>query len=154
MIVYRLSRAKYCQDLSGRGAEIAGGRWNSMGVSMLYTSSSRALCVTEIAVHASLNYVPDDYFLITIHIANDAPIATINENQLPVDWNSFKHGNATQLIGDKFVKEEKYLVLKVPSAAVQGDYNYIINPRHKLMSKVKIKEIEAFGFDARLFIKN
>lgn len=153
MIVYRLARAKFCQDLSGRGAELTGGRWNSKGIPMVYTSSSRALCMTEIAVHMPLGILPADYFLITISLPNDAPMAAYNEKNLPVGWNSFPHKNVTQAIGDKFIKDEKFLVLKVPSAVVQGDYNYIINPRHKSMAKVKIEDIEDFRFDERLFIR-
>lgn len=154
MIVYRLSRAKYCQDLSGRGAELSGGRWNSKGIALVYTSSSRALCVTEIAVHMPLGIIPKDYFLITVFIPDDVPMSIYNEKNLPSDWDSLPHGNITQQIGDRFVNESKFLVMKVPSAVVQGDYNYIINPRHKMMNKVKIKNIEAFRFDERLFIKN
>jgi RES domain-containing protein len=153
MIVYRLARAQFCQDLSGRGAEITGGRWNSKGTSLVYTSSSRALCVTEIAVHMPLGVIPEDYFLITIQLPPDATVKEYNETRLPSLWNSFPHGNATQMIGDQFVREDKYLVLKVPSAVVQGDYNYLLNPRHKMMNKVRIKEVEAFRFDERLFIK-
>ncbi|MDO1502618.1 RES family NAD+ phosphorylase [Winogradskyella maritima] len=43
MIVYRLGKEKYKNDLSGIGAEKFGGRWNSKGVRMVYTSQSRAL---------------------------------------------------------------------------------------------------------------
>ena len=153
MIVYRLARANYKEDLSGKGAELAGGRWNSKGTALVYTSSSRALCVTEIAVHTPLGIIPEDYYLVSILIPDDAPMAMYNEKNLPEDWNSYPHGNATQMIGDKFVKEEKFLVLKVPSATVQGDYNYLLNPRHKMAIKVKIKETSFFTFDERLFIK-
>ena len=59
MIVYRLSKSKYSADLSGKGAEKAGGRWNSKGVAMVYTSASRALCTAEVAVHVPLGIVTD-----------------------------------------------------------------------------------------------
>ena len=68
MIVYRLAKSKFAKDLSGRGAEIAGGRWNSKGVRMVYASASRALCTTEIAVHTPLGNVPTDYQIISIII--------------------------------------------------------------------------------------
>ena len=150
MIVYRLSKAQYAQDLSGKGAELVGGRWNSRGNAMLYTSQSIALCVTEIAVHVSLGILPKDYQLIHIEIPDED---LLEMKRLPKDWQSFPHSNSTQMIGDKFLKEHKHLVFKVPSAAVQGEFNYLVNPRHKNFNQIKIVKIEDFNFDERLFRK-
>ena len=150
MIVYRLSKAQYAQDLSGKGAELVGGRWNSRGNAMLYTSQSIALCVTEIAVHVPLGILPKDYQLIHIEIPDED---LLEMKRLPKDWQSFPHSNSTQMIGDKFLKEHKHLVFKVPSAAVQGEFNFLINPRHKNFSQIKIVKIEDFNFDERLFRK-
>lgn len=148
MIVFRLSKEKFSRDLSGKGAELAGGRWNSKGNPMLYTSQSIALCVTEIAVHVPLGILPKDYQLVHIEL----PKTEILEiKRLPKDWQSFPHANSTQMIGDKFLKEHKFLVMKVPSASVQGEFNYLINPWHKDFNKIKIHKIENFTFDERLF---
>ena len=49
------------------------------------------------------------------------------------------------------LKENKFLVMKVPSATVQGEFNYLINPRHKNFNQIKIVKIENFNFDERLF---
>ena len=150
MIVYRLSKAQYAQDLSGKGAELVGGRWNSRGNAMLYTSQSIALCVTEIAVHVPLGILPKDYQLIHIEIPDED---LLEMKRLPKDWQSFPHSNSTQMIGDKFLKEHKHLVFKVPSAAVQGEFNFLINPRHKNFNHIKIVKLEDFNFDERLFRK-
>ncbi|WP_312824622.1 RES family NAD+ phosphorylase [Epilithonimonas sp.] len=150
MIVYRLSKEIYANDLSGKGAEIAGGRWNSKGRHTLYTGQSIALCVTEIAVHIPLGILPKDYRLVHIEIPD---VEFFEPKRLPKDWNIFPHPNSTQKIGDKFLKENKFLLMKVPSAAVQGEFNYIINPRHINFSEVRIKKIEKFTFDDRLFIR-
>ena len=150
MIVYRLSKAQYALDLSGKGAELVGGRWNSRGNAMLYTSQSIALCVTEIAVHVPLGILPKDYQLIHIEIPDED---LLEMKRLPKDWQSFPHSNSTQMIGDKFLKEQKFLVFKVPSAAVQGEFNYLVNPKHKNFNQIKIVKIEDFNFDERLFRK-
>ena len=148
MIVFRLSKEKFSRDLSGKGAEVVGGRWNSKGNPMLYTSQSIALCVTEIAVHVPLGILPKDYQLVHIEL----PKTEILEvKKLPKDWQTFPHANSTQMIGDKFLKENKFLVMKVPSAMVQGEFNYLINPWHKDFNKIKIHKIENFTFDERLF---
>ncbi len=140
----------YAADLSGRGAEIAGGRWNSKGSAALYTAQSIALCVTEIAVHIPLGILPKDYRLIHIEIPDSA---CFEPKRLPKDWNTFPHPDSTQKIGDKFLKDQRFLTMKIPSAAVQGEFNYIMNPRHPDFSQVKIKKIEKFTFDDRLFIR-
>jgi len=151
MIVYRLSKAKYKNDLSGKGAELAGGRWNSKAVPILYTSESRALCTAEIAVHSPLGTIPSDYWIISIEIPDNVEISEIDPSTLPEDWDVAPHTNATQLIGDKFVSQGKTLVLKVPSAVVQGDFNYLINPAHSLFPLVRMIDSEIFEFDKRLF---
>lgn len=153
MIVFRLSKSIYANDLTGRGAEKAGGRWNSKGISMVYTSESRALCTTEIAVHTPLGILPEDYVIIAIEIPNALQIAEIKHIALPEDWKSLPHSHSTQEIGDAFVTDEKSAVLKVPSAVVQGEFNYLLNPSHKDFKKIKVKLVEAFDFDERLFIK-
>ena len=153
MIVYRLSKSKYARDLSGTGAEKVGGRWNSRGVAILYTSASRALCTTEIAVHMPLGIIPKDYQLVTIDIPDDNILELIAAD-LPRDWRSIPHADSTQKIGDSFVAEGEYLVLKVPSVVVPGDFNYLINPQHEYASKVKVESIEPFSFDRRLFVKS
>lgn len=150
MIVYRLSKSVYANDLSGKGADLVGGRWNSRGNAVLYTSQSIALCVTEIAVHVPLGILPKDYDLIHIEIPDDN---ILEVKRLPKDWQTFPHADSTQKIGDKFLKDKKYLVLKVPSAAVQGEFNFLVNPRHPDFDKVKIKKKEKFSFDERLFVK-
>ncbi|MDO6391362.1 RES family NAD+ phosphorylase [Pontibacter sp. BT731] len=153
MIVYRLSRKLYCNDLSGKGAELAGGRWNSKGIAVLYTSESIALCTVEIAVHMPLGIVPKDYYLVTIELPDDAPIGEIHEKNLASSWKSFPHSSVTQKVGDSYVRDGAYLILKVPSATVQGTFNYLVNPRHPAFHKVRILKTEPFVFDKRLFIK-
>jgi RES domain-containing protein len=153
MIVYRLSKSKYSKDLSGAGAEKAGGRWNSKGTPMLYTSGSRALCVAEIAVHMPLGLVPQDYQLIIIEIPEKTAMLEIDPKDLQPGWYSFPPVKATQKTGDDFIRHGKYLVMKAPSAVVQGDFNYLINPRHRDFEQVRIMDIEIFQFDSRLFVK-
>jgi len=153
MIVFRLSKSKYAGDLSGKGAEKSGGRWNSKGIALVYTSASRALCTTEIAVHTPLGNLPLDYRLITIEIPDDIQQKETVASELANDWNSIPPSYSTREIGDKFVAERKYLVLKVPSVVVPGDYNYLLNPNHPEFDKIKIMSIEPFNFDERLFIK-
>lgn len=149
MIVYRLSKGKYHRDLTGKGAEMYGGRWNSKGTALLYTSQSRALTFAEISMHIPLGIVPKDYFLITIEIPDTAAIFYLPDSDLPLDWRSNPHSDSTQKIGDNFARQLTHLALVVPSAVVPGDFNYLINPSHPDMREVTIVDVDPFEFDSR-----
>lgn len=153
MIVFRLSKSRHSRDLSGKGAEKFGGRWNSKGVALVYTSDSRALCTAEIAVHTPLGNLPFDYEITLIKIPDNTIIPELETTELPSDWKSIPHSHSTQEIGDRFVDEQKFVVLKVPSAVVQGEFNYLINPAHSDFRSIEIEKTEAFSFDERLFIR-
>ena len=151
MIVYRIARGKYKDDLSGTGAEINGGRWNNKGAKLLYTASSIALAMTEVAVNVPFGILPVGYFVISIEVPK-VPIPIVHESDfVDTTWNSHPPSHLTQKIGDDFVSANKDLILKVPSVVVPGDFNYLINPLHKEFSKIKILDINPFGFDPRLF---
>jgi len=153
MIVFRLSKSKFANDLSGKGAEKSGGRWNSKGTPLVYTSASRALCTTEIAVHTPLGNLPLDYKIISVEIPDDILIQELPAGELPPNWKSIPHAHATQVIGDRFVSEGVFAVLKVPSVVVQDEFNYLINPAHTDSRLIRIIAVDPFNFDERLFIK-
>ena len=52
MDVYRLTKVKYKDPLDPFGAHAHGGRFNSKGVSVLYTGDSAALALLETRVHS------------------------------------------------------------------------------------------------------
>ena len=74
MEVFRLSTAKYANDLSGTGAKLHGGRWNQKGEAVLYTSGSRALALVEVLVHLTNAFLPLNYQLISIYIPDNSII--------------------------------------------------------------------------------
>ncbi len=151
MIVFRLSKAAYALDLSGKGAEKTGGRWNSKGVPMVYAGSSRALCTAEIAVHLPLGLVPAGYSLTQLEIPDRFGFEEPDLKLLTSGWKSFPYTRVTQQVGDSFIKNNKSLVMRVPSAVVQGDYNFIINPLHEGIAEIIVVKTELFLFDERLF---
>lgn len=151
MKVYRLAREKYANELSGIGAAKYGNRWNSKGVEIIYSAESRALAMAEVLVHLSLDTLPSDFQMIQIEIPDSIHIESLSIKQLQKEWNSFPSSIQTQKIGDTFIQDNKMLVLKVPSAVVKGDHNYLINPNHLDFYKVEITNISKFPFDHRIF---
>jgi RES domain-containing protein len=151
MKVFRLVREKYADTLSGFGAALKGARWNSAGIEMIYTASNRSLAMAEVAVHFTLATLPSDYLMITIGCPDDIQILEIKPDDLSEGWNDFPHGRHTQIMGDKFILENEYCLLKVPSVVTKGDFNFLINPRHPDFNKIKIEHAEPFPFDKRIF---
>jgi RES domain-containing protein len=152
MIVYRLTTGEFMNDLSGTGAKLYGGRWNSPGLPALYTTEHISLAVLEILVHVKSYKRPLDYHLITIHLPEKESYTTIEQQKLKASW---KDDIAyAQFIGDEFLRTQQSLVLKVPSAIIEQENNFIVNPAHPDASKIKIQSSKVFTFDKRLYLKN
>ncbi len=149
MEVFRLSKAQYASDLTGTGAKLAGGRWNKPGVAVLYTSSSRALATLEVLVHIPAFYVPSNYVLSSIWIPDDN-IQVLDIKLLPADWQNLTPPQNLQTQTEDWLKSKTYLALKVPSAIVQDEYNYLINPLQADFAQVKLLHQEPYRFDPRL----
>jgi RES domain-containing protein len=151
MEVFRLARKKYPIELSGKGASISGARWNSKGTEIIYCAQNRALAMAEVLVHLSLATLPSDFVMLTIDIPEDIFIERLNPEKLNIDWNVFPCTFETPFLGDDFIKRNEACVLKVPSAVVKGDFNFLINSYHADFYKIKITEQVDFPFDKRIF---
>ncbi|WP_046755070.1 RES family NAD+ phosphorylase [Kordia jejudonensis] len=151
MIVYRIDRAKRKNELlSGIGAEKIGGRWNEIGTRAIYTSQHISLSYLEVVMHLDITEdLPSDRILVHIEIPDDVSVFELKK--LPKNWNTFPYNSKTQEIFTKFVEYNKQAVLKVPSAIVRDEFNYILNPRHVDFPKIKVVKVQKFAFDSRLY---
>lgn len=148
MIVYRLTRLPYCNDLSGYGASMSPvNRWNSKGVSMLYTAANRALAFAEVFVHLKLHRIPSDMMMVTLRLPEDTAVVQV---QLEEDIRDCPL-HITQKLGDDFVKNPFQFAMSVPSYVIEGEHNILINPEHPSIEKIIIENIQPFSFDERLF---
>lgn len=124
-----------------------GGRWNPQGLAALYTSQYISLSILEILVRASKTTSPDSYMLISFDIPDNA-IHQIDSKKLKKEWqHNLKY---TQGIGEDFLREKQSLCLKVPSAIVPQENNFLLNPLHADFKKVKILSSELLQLDKRL----
>jgi RES domain-containing protein len=152
MIVYRLTSGEFINDLSGTGAKLYGGRWNSPGLPALYTTEHISMAVLEILVHVKSYKRPLDYHLVTINLPENAQATSIEQQKLKASW---KDDIAyAQFMGDEFLRTKQSLVLKVPSAIIEQENNFIINPAHPDASRIRIQSSKVFIFDKRLYLKN
>jgi len=151
MILYRITNARYANDLSGLGARLYGGRWNSVGHDALYLASSRSLAVLESLAHIVPTNIPDDVVLLSIEVPDD--YITVDIASLPDNWKEFPEPNILKQIGNSFLERNENLLLKVPSALVPDEFNYIMNPLHSNAALVRVVNSSPFVFDDRLMAR-
>jgi RES domain-containing protein len=148
--VFRLALRRFATPLSGKGAAISGGRWNSKGVEMLYTASNRSLAMVEVVVHMTADTIPVDYVMVSIEMPDDISMIEMDEASLPKGWSRSPFGVETQRIGDAFCRSGNACVLRLPSAVTKGDSNLLLNPDHEHFDMIRVVAIENFSFDSRL----
>ena len=105
--------------------------------------------MVEVLVHTANTYIPDHYRMLTIRAPEDS-ILSVPLDQLPAGRNTENPPNAIKDITEAWLTEGRFLMLKVPSAVVAGEYNYLINPTHTRTSEVQIIDKQPFRFDGRL----
>ena len=147
MYIYRISNHKYTEHLNGEGAYRVGGRWNSKGVRMVYTSTSIALASLEVLVHTDGLPIPKGMILLTFDVP-DMYIELLDNP--PPNWNEIPPKGVAKRVGDDFIKAKKILGLKVPSAIIPEEYNVLLNPLHVFMDKVELVSQRDYAFDGRL----
>ena len=146
--VFRIANCKYIDDLSGKGAALHGGRWNSIDVYMLYAAESPALALLEAIAH--IGKIPEQrYCMITIEMPNDK-IETIAPEQLSTGWHKSPPPDFLKVTGDNFIRANISLALKVPSVLMPEEHNFLINPNHKDFKKIKTVANRPLNIDERL----
>lgn len=153
MTVFRIERRKYLEHtLLGLGAKQSRGfRWNSFGTALVYAGESRALAILEIAVHLDIAAdLPTDRVMVEIHVPDSVFIQRLSRKELPEGWNAKPPTTTTQWIGDEFVKRGEAAILKIPSAIISQEYNYLINPLHSDAKMLRVDKHYPFQLDERL----
>lgn len=147
MLLYRITRKDFA-DLSGTGSRLYGGRWNSEGKAAVYLASSRSLAMLEALAHLAPTNVPDDLCLIQVEVPDD--YIELDSKLLPESWERYDDQFALKQIGNAFLQKKEKLLLKVPSAIVKQEFNFLFNPLHPKAGKAKVISAEPFVFDSRL----
>src|ERR1035437_3746124 len=146
---WRMVKEKHAATaFSGEGAAKTGGRWDSRGVPVVYTSSTKSLVALENLAHLNPP-VPFKYVVFRIQF-DDALIEKVPLSRLPADWQVEPPPPSTKAIGDAWVREMRSAVLALPSVIVPGELNYLLNPAHPAFKKISIGKPERFAFDPRL----
>ena len=139
-------------DLSGAGAKATGGRWNEPGISLVYTSETRALACLETIVHLNASGLPFNRYLVEITIPDDvwARAQVERYSGLSVGWDAEPAGQVSIQFGTTWVRSGRSAVLLVPSVIVQEEYNVLINPDHADSARIAAVKQRRWLYDPRL----
>lgn len=151
MISYRISKINFARDLTGEGARLVGGRWNPVGIPVLYASETRALAALEYYVHIPApRILPRRLAIVAYEVPESVTTETVSIADLPADWRSHPAPPVLQDLGREWVRRGRSLILWVPSALMPAENNLIFNPAHPDIRLLTIKEVQDFEFDRRL----
>ena len=150
--VWRLTPPAYAASLDGEGSRLTGGRWNSPGRLMVYTSSHLSLSVLEVFVHFSQDLRDDlpEMEAVRIHVPDNTGTSEIGSAQFEALIATSDPLAACRSIGDEWLARGAELVLKAPSVLIPEELNVMLNPTHPEMRRVQIERSRRFRFDPRL----
>lgn len=152
MFAWRISDNRF-PIFDGQGAAQIGGRWNSLGLAVIYASSCYSCCLLEKLVHSNNGKIAKTQHWIKINIPSDVSLINSHDDLLP-SWLEPESLSARNY-GDKWLKNQTSCVLTVPSiVAYPHDYNILINPYHKDFSKITISSAQSVKWDERLLWHN
>lgn len=149
MIVYRIGRARYAGDLDGEGARLFGGRWNHKLTPCIYTSASRALALLEYTANVNIDDIPRALSITTFEI-DPAYMLEVPVGTLPGDWKSAPAPATTKDFGTALLRKDDYGIFKIPSAIMEDEFNYLLNPQFRKAVTYSILSIRDFVYDVRL----
>ncbi|HSD72881.1 MAG TPA: RES family NAD+ phosphorylase [Thermoanaerobaculia bacterium] len=149
MRVWRISREKYWK-FDGEGASAAGGRWNSKGTAMVYTSATLSLAALEYLVNAGIEEVPVDLISISAEVPDSLSRRELKVEDLPAKWRTYPAPGKLAEIGTAWAKSLDTALLIVPSAVIPEEKNWLVNPRHPDAGRIRIEKKTPFQFDPRM----
>ena len=149
--VWRIVKAKFAKSaFNGEGAKLVGGRWNTIGIPMVYTAENVSLATIEMRVPLLSNEMLKPYRLIRATIPQ-ALIESVDSKALPLGWDADEPTARSKQFGSRWIRRGAYCVLRVPSAIVPHDFNSMLNPKHRDFPQIFIGKPERFTFHPRLW---
>jgi RES domain-containing protein len=146
---WRLTRRPWVSNpLSGEGAARTGNRWNSKGIRVAYTATSRALAVLEMLVHVTRETIPADMVLLPVEVPDEL-IAELRDP--PAGWDRYPYREKSKAAGDRWARAKSSAALLVPSAVLRPEKNLLINPLHPDFPKIQVLSPEEKALDPRVF---
>ncbi len=150
MRIWRLCSRRH-RRFDGEGARLYGARWNHVGTSVIYTSGSLSLAALELLVHLEIDMVPADLVAIQANVPDSIPIEVLKLPSLPENWRHYPAPESLKDIGTAWAARGSTAILAVPSAIIPEERNYLLDPKHRDMKRIRIHKPVSFHFDRRLW---
>lgn len=138
-------------DLSGAGAKITGGRWNSVGTPLIYSATNIALATIETVLHIRGGGLPFNRFLVRIDVPDGVWAARVVLGPLPGGWDAVPYGLTSRTTGDAWAASNSSALLLVPSVSVPDEYNVLISPQHPDVTSITATTMKRWIYDPRFF---
>jgi RES domain-containing protein len=149
-VSWRIVAAEHAEGaFSGEGARLYGGRWNSPGVAVVYTAQSASLAALEMLVRLHAERRMPNYVLFACAF-DDSLVEPIAKSDLPPGWRADPAPPRLQQLGEQWVLSGRSAILRVPSAVIETEFNYLLNPVHPDFGGIEIAEPVPFALDLRL----
>jgi RES domain-containing protein len=138
-------------DLTGKGAEKTGGRWNRKGTPLVYCASSISLACLETLVHlAGADPLPLNRYLVRIPISGTAwRKRVVFDPAVNVGWDAQPAGLVSLDWGTHWAKSSSSLLAEVPSVNVPEEVNILINPGHGEIARLRATKLRSWSYDSR-----
>lgn len=146
---FRIAPNQFAHDMTGRGAELYGGRWNKKGTPAVYAAQSIALATLEKLVHTE-GIVPVEHSLMALDEVDMAEVKQFNMSDLSESWFTMANTAQSQQFAMDHLFTPGRLGILVPSIVVPEEHNLVLNPRHPKMANVRISRLRPFDLDHRL----
>ena len=147
---WRIVKTRFAEDaFSGEGGRLNSGRWHSAGHRIVYSASSLPLATLELLVHVSREDTAFEYSVVNCWFP-EAVVEDVDRSRLPHDWRSYPAPAALQQIGNEWLRSRSSAVLCVPSAVLDTEINYLLNPEHDDFRSVDVGLPSPFSLDPRL----
>jgi len=152
IVAWRLIKVRHAAiAFNGEGARLEGGRWNPRGVPVVYLSDHPALAALETFIHLKRAATNIEYVMFRVEIPDEVKVLELPVATLPASWRDEPPTHETMEVGERWVREGKSAILKIPSVLVPASANFILNPHQPDAEKVRIDKGKKFSFDPRMW---
>jgi len=150
---WRIAKQKYKDSaFDGEGSRRKGGRWTPKGFPAVYTAQTESLAALEQFVQIGDEGQNIKFLCFKVEIPQEAVrIEKIDTASLPANWKDSPAPDSLKAYGADWLIRRETAVLKVPSALISSEGNFILNPVHPDFPKIKISAPEEFCYDPRMW---